>query len=518
MSWENRIVGTGNETPDQLLANPYNFRLHPKVQQDALESVLDRVGWVQDVIVNRTTGHILDGHLRVELALRAGEEVPVKYIEVNEDEEHLLLATFDPISAMAQVDDATHADLLEQIDIDDPALAALLNTDAEGDDELKLSAPEAREKLSDRLLVPPFTVLDARQGYWTQRKALWLALGIKSELGRGQDGDRGAASGLTYSVSSQPASVHNRKREIEERDGTQYTWAEFADKYPDEITLSGDSVFDPVLTEISYRWFAPDGGRILDPFAGGSVRGIVAAILGFEYTGIELRPEQVQANRANWQHINGVAGRKGDQIPAWITGDSTEADKLLPPDYQADLVFSCPPYADLEVYSDDARDISNMDYDQFIPVYREIIAKACARLKNNRFAVWIVGEVRDKRGAYRDFVGDTIQAFRDAGLDYYNEAILITPTGSLSMRAGNYWRASRKLGKGHQNVLIFRKGETDKKALDDVAEFMTAWFEQHRDLLKQHEKVLVFAKGDPKAAADELGPAITGDDLPDIDG
>jgi len=85
-------------------------------------------------------------------------------------------------------------------------------------------------------------------------------------------------------------------------------------------------------------------------------------------------------------------------------------------------------------------------------------------LKNDRFALFVVGEVRDKKGNYHDFVGDTIQAFRDAGLNYYNEAILVTQAGSLPLRAGKQFSSSRKLGKTHQNVLVFVKGDGKRAA------------------------------------------------------
>ena len=94
-----------------------------------------------------------------------------------------------------------------------------------------------------------------------------------------------------------------------------------------------------------------------------------------------------------------------------------------------------------------------------------IIAKACARLKPDSFACFVVGEVRDKKGNYVDFVGDTVQAFRDAGLAYYNEAILITCVGSLPIRAGKQFSSGRKLGKTHQNILVFCKG-SGKRAAD----------------------------------------------------
>lgn len=222
---------------------------------------------------------------------------------------------------------------------------------------------------------------------------------------------------------------------------------------------SGTSVFDPVLCEIVYRWFCPDGGIVLDPFAGGSVRGIVASKLGRQYVGQELRAEQVQANQQQAAEIC----QDDDAPPVWICADSRNIDKTCA-EIQADLVFSCPPYADLEVYSNDPNDLSTLDYDEFRDVYAEIIAKSCARLKDNRFACFVVGEVRDKKGNYYDFVGDTIQAFRDAGLHFYNEAILVTAVGSLPIRVGKQFSASRKLGKTHQNVLVFVKGDGKKAA------------------------------------------------------
>lgn len=223
---------------------------------------------------------------------------------------------------------------------------------------------------------------------------------------------------------------------------------------------SGTSIFDPVLCEIAYRWFSPPGGLVLDPFAGGSVRGIVASKLGRQYIGHELRQEQVDANRIQ----GGMLCGDDAHPPAWIAGDSRNIDTTCA-DVQADMVFSCPPYADLEVYSDDPKDLSTMAHADFRAAYFEIIAKACARLKPDSFACFVVGEVRDKKGNYVDFVGDTVQAFRDAGLAYYNEAILITCVGSLPIRAGKQFSSGRKLGKTHQNILVFCKGN-GKRAAD----------------------------------------------------
>jgi hypothetical protein len=191
----------------------------------------------------------------------------------------------------------------------------------------------------------------------------------------------------------------------------------------------------------------------------------VASKLGRQYIGHELRQEQVNANRkqASYICVNDATP------PAWICGDSRTIDSTCK-EIQADFLFSCPPYADLEVYSNDPKDLSILGYEEFKNAYFEIIKKSCALLKQDRFACFVVGEVRDKKGNYYNFVGDTIQAFKDAGLHYYNEAILITAVGSLPIRAGKQFSASRKLGKTHQNILIFVKGDGKKaaKACGDV--------------------------------------------------
>jgi hypothetical protein len=218
---------------------------------------------------------------------------------------------------------------------------------------------------------------------------------------------------------------------------------------------SGTSIFDPVLCELAYRWFCPPGGTVLDPFAGGSVRGVVASVLGRSYVGIDLSARQIAANEVQAARIC------GEPAPRWIVGDSRNVDQLAA-GLAVDFVFSCPPYADLEIYSDDPADLSTLAYDEFRTAYSEIIAKSAALLKPDRFACFVVGEVRGKDGGYYGLIPDTIAAFRAAGLKFYNEGILVTAAGSLPIRAAKQFEASRKLGKTHQNVLVFCKGDPRK--------------------------------------------------------
>lgn len=308
---------------------------------------------------------------------------------------------------------------------------------------------EASESLADRFMVAPFSVLDARRGWWMERKEAWLKSGLRSDAGR--------EALLTFSASSQPPAVYAAKNEYEACIGHTVTWREFLAARPDVKAQAGTSVFDPVLCELAYRWFCPPDGLVIDPFAGGSVRGVVAAKTGRHYVGIDIRPEQVEANHAQWQDIGGEI----EHAPVWHAGDSRNIPTLCA-GLAADFIFSCPPYADLEVYSDDPADISTMAYPEFMKAYREIIGHAVALLKPDRFATFVVGDIRDRYGLYRNFVADTIAAFHDAGARLYNEAILITPAGSLAIRAGKQFSVSRKLGKQHQNVLVFVKGDPRK--------------------------------------------------------
>lgn len=303
-------------------------------------------------------------------------------------------------------------------------------------------------KLVDRFLVPPFSVFDARQGYWMKRKGEWLNLGIKSELGRGDNLTFGMAC-FNYDMEKELKSKYGKC--LPDSIGENYN----------RKSVQATSIFDPVLCEIIYRWFSNIGDLVLDPFAGGSVRGIVAGELERNYIGIDLRKEQVDANIQNWEEIN-QNDLNANFKPKWIVGDSLNI-KDLTENVKADLIFSCPPYYNLEVYSDLENDISNKDtYEEFLDTYEKIIKNSVELLKENSFAVFVVGEFRDKKGFYCNFVGDTIKAFEKAGMNYYNEGILVTPTGTLPVRTAKQFNSGRKLGKQHQNILIFYKGNVSE--------------------------------------------------------
>lgn len=389
--------------------------------------------------------------------------------------------------------------------------------------------PDAeRGTLERRFGVPPFSVLDARQGYWQERKRHWIALGIKGEEGRTEEHE--AIPGGAGENSARRA-IPNYEKSAKERDiGMQrtgpnspyrtngykdagrcfgedlmkgenpnfvnvakqkgYSFASSENEQLDEKTqralsayaatngavqqrgeggVSGTSVFDPVLCEMMYKWFAPPNGRILDPFAGESTKGIIAAYLGYDYTGIELRPEQI---KANYKQANLVADKVKNTLnetfvtPTWLQGDSSKLSEILAeasPFEDFDFIWTSPPYYDLEIYSQSEKDGSAFEtYERFMSWYHDIFKQAVSRLKNNRFLAVKVGEIRDEKGFYRNFERDNISCFESLGLHHYNRIVLVTAVGSLPVRVGKQFGKYRKIGATHQMVYVFWKGDNPK--------------------------------------------------------
>jgi DNA modification methylase len=155
-TWRNRIVGSGEEDPAQLVANPRNWRTHPASQRDALRGSLLQVGWVQQVLVNQRTGNVVDGHARVEEAISHGEpKVPVLYVDLDPEEEALILATLDPIAAMAIPDDDRLRELLAEITVDDAGLDALLASITPSEPKAGLTDPDEVPEPSEAPWVKP---------------------------------------------------------------------------------------------------------------------------------------------------------------------------------------------------------------------------------------------------------------------------------------------------------------------------------------------------------------------------
>lgn len=261
-------------------------------------------------------------------------------------------------------------------------------------------------------VTPPFTILNSRGGAWLERKKSWKEI----------INDGGESREMTLSKSVNLLSDIN----------------------------NGVSILDPVLAEVVIKWFGIEGGTAFDCFAGDTVFGYVAAKLGMNFTGIELRPEQCALNN---ERTKGMAAK-------YICDDGQNVGKYFEPETQ-DLLFSCPPYFDIEVYSDLPNDASNQaTYEDFMAILRNAFSGAIRALKPNRFAVIVVGDIRAKDGFYYGFPEGIKRIFADNGVRLYNELILVEPLGTLPQRVGRYMR-NRKMGKCHQNVLVFFKGDPE---------------------------------------------------------
>lgn len=273
--------------------------------------------------------------------------------------------------------------------------------------------------LSDKFIVPPVTILDTRGGDWIKRKRIWRQM-IQDNADARAD-----------------AKVSQMSKEINEV-----------------------SLLDPVMSELMFTWFAPavEKPKVFDCFAGDTIFGFVSSYLGGSFTGIELRQAQVDFNNQRCSEY---------QLDArYICDDGRNVSDHIKAESQ-DLFFSCPPYYDLEIYSDMPNDASNQEsYEDFYSILDDAFKKAIKCLKNDRFAVVVCGDVRnDKTGGYYCFPDDIKRTFTENGMMLYNELILINSYGSAPMRAGRAM-ISRKTVKVHQNILVFYKG--NQKNIPDL--------------------------------------------------
>lgn len=291
---------------------------------------------------------------------------------------------------------------------------------------------EVIESLAEQYLIPPFTILDTNSGEWLNRRKYWINRKVKAETGIQLD-------------------------EVEETNSFRNCGLKSA------IKIASEAVFDPVLCEVGYTWYCNNPntsknytegrkGRIIDFFNGSCVSGIVATMMGYDFTGIDIRETVI---KQNYEHAKSIGL---NPLPNWLIGDSNKVLDELVFEEEYDLLFSCPPYADLVEYSELEGDISNKPYDKFLELYRSIIYKGCALLKSGGFAFIVIGDARDKNGNLYGIIPDTVTAFKDAGMYYYNSAILRNSAGTAALRArGTFVRGKGKLVPIHQNILIFLK-------------------------------------------------------------
>ena len=472
------------------------YENNPRKNDDAVDAVkksIETFGFKVPLVIDKNNV-IVAGHTRYKAAQSLGlEKVPCIVADDLSDEQLKAFRLADNKTAeLATWDfDKLADELLEISKFDEEIFNVDMSNfgfnidmpDFGFDTKASENTDVLKNKISERFLFSPFSVLSARTKEWQNRKKFWIQrVGIRSSQSREN-------AKITGAFSSSVPKYYNFKADCEKKLGRELSNKDFEENYlrkylkPESIITNTNtgaflSIFDPVLCELMYYWFCPTAGKVLDPFAGGNVRGIIATLLGYEYTGIDLRQEQIDVNLKSFYDI---FEKYSVPIPKWICGDSMEIDSLVNEEY--DMIFSCPPYFDLEIYDENnPKDISNMSYEKFLECYYSIIKKSASMLKNNRFAVFVVGDVRDKKtGMYRNFVSETISAFNSAGLHLYNEMILVQQIGSAALRVGRQFTRRRKVCKTHQNVLCFYKGDNQKEILNDFKEVNIALKEMEED-------------------------------------
>lgn len=394
---------------------------------------------------------IIGGNMRYRALTELGcKHVPCIVIDPATPVEKLAAYTILDNNGFGRWDFDMLANEWSDFDLDDWGLD-MEGFEVEEEEKDTKEAEEEKRKLNDIFVVPPFSILDSRQGYWQERKRAW-----REKLG-GINGDSRNCLLFECAQMRYPK-LYSESRAKRKELGISFT--EYLEEYCSKEELEqiekntfacGVSLFDPVLAEILCKWFTPsDDALIFDCFAGDTQKGLVFAHCGRRFKGIELRQEQVDIN-------NSLIKDRGLAIE-YVCDDGCNVAKHFEKESQ-DMLFSCPPYYDLEVYSDLENDASNQgSYEEFLEILDRAFSSAITCLKDNRFAVIVVGDVRNKKnGSYYGFHDDIKRIFRKNGMNVLNELIYIETTGTTALRVNRYMEF-RKVAKTHQNVLVFYKG------------------------------------------------------------
>lgn len=288
-----------------------------------------------------------------------------------------------------------------------------------------------KKTLSDSFIVSPFSVLDTRTGDWKKRKRLWnIRINEKGQARKEED----------FSI-RRNTGIQKRNNAIPTEKQKKFIYNE-----------NNISILDAVLAEIIHKWFGIKNGKTFDCFAGDTIFGYVSSYLGNQFTGIELRQEQVDFNNERTKQFSSL----------YICDSGINVLRHIKESSQ-DLLFSCPPYFNLEVYSQLQNDASNQkNYNDFIEILNAAFTESIKCLKDNRFACIVIGNIRKVKSQmyidYYPFKEDIIKIFTNNGMKYYNDIVLLKANGTAQMRAKQYMN-QRKVVPIHEYLLVFYKGD-----------------------------------------------------------
>jgi hypothetical protein len=229
----------------------------------------------------------------------------------------------------------------------------------------------------------------------------------------------------------------------------------------DNIYTGTHSVFPAPLAEwIILRYGGDAGGTILDAFAGGPPRAIVSAFMGYKYIGYEIRQEQIDENIRTISDL-GLSGSVNYRCSDGTMLTGMDADSC-------DFGLTCPPYFNLETYSDLPQDLSNLgSYNEFHEAMFHSMQSYFRALKPGAFLCVVtcpfrLGARKDENELV-DFPGDTIDNARMAGFILWQKIVLSRNFASAACRSTTSW-AGKKLVPRHEELLVFRKPVLQLKA------------------------------------------------------
>lgn len=411
-NWRNRIVGSGDEPLDAILFNPANWRIHPKAQQEALEGVLSEVGWVQNVIINKTTGHLVDGHLRCQVAARNGEKtVPVVYVELDENEEALILASLDPLAAMAATDKAKLDELLHAVQSDDVRVQALMEETRE---RLVPYTPKpwVAEEQPDVFLDPSGDGVDVKAGF---------------NLGSFRD-NLGATNDPRKHMLELPPRPDTRDN------------ATVKLKY---------SRTNAIEVERCIKAYMRPGDVFFEMCCGWMTFSSSAKYFGFSGKGGDIWNVSIDFCR---RQIDAMPGAGVVEVVYADCRDTKEPDNFY------DFVHSNPPFFSLEPYGDTDEDLASLGaYDLWLDAMGDMGREALRILKPGGLANFVINDYR-KGGVLIPMHADFINSIlKKSGLILHDLVVAEVISQALRFRKHDYER--RRTVKCHEYVITFKKPE-----------------------------------------------------------
>lgn len=214
----------------------------------------------------------------------------------------------------------------------------------------------------------------------------------------------------------------------------------------DSDVNSQSSLFNPHLAQMILSAYCPPNAKIYDAFGGGGTRGFIASAMGHNYLGVEIRQDEVDRIRSQQIKLNTFF-----DIVCFDSRFYTIENESF------DFSYSCPPYYNLEIYSNLEGDMSSANtYSEFLDMLKDSLKVTYLGLKKGSLAIWVVGNFRDNRGNLTHFNGDTIRLATEVGFELHDELVFWGASGASYQRVGNF-QANRRSVRVHEYIIIFKK-------------------------------------------------------------